>query len=782
MSDKLWYNKYYEDWMKALPLGNGRVGAMVYGSPHRERIEINEESLWSGRPLEEKNHASPEALEKLRALLFKEKYEEAAQLCKDTFLSSPSRVRFYESFGELFVDMEDKSEYSSYIKELDLKSGIVRVSYEKSGSAYESEALVSDKYDVFAYRIKTDGSPFSCRVSYVREQDASTSSLNEDTLLLNGKVVFKTHPERGEGGEGMSFGALIKVVSDGEVSSDKFSVSVKGCTYVDIFASFATNYNVEKYEIDEKKNFKAKLFSDIEEAEKAGFEKVKEEHIRAHKKVYDRTSLTIEGEDKSGIPTDERLRLVKEGGEDNDLYTLYFNFCRYLLTESSGKRAVLPANLQGIWCSGFTPPWGSDYHTNINLQMNYWPADTVNMSETMKPFVHFMKMISRAGEKTSKELFGTDGWVVNHTTDVFGRTGVHDSVQCGFFPMAGPWLCLNLWEHYEFTCDDKLLREIFPIMKGACEFVCGFLTESEDGYLVTSPSNSPENKFYYIDESGNKKASMFTYGATVDFEIIYALFIRTVFACRLLGTDGEFAEKLENTLKRLPPLRISERYGTICEWIRDYEETEPSHRHISHLFALFPSDQINENSGRLYEAAKKTIARRLEHGGGATGWSRAWIINFYARLKDGEKALENLNILLSRSTADNLFDIHPPFQIDGNFGGLSGIAEMVLQSHEGEPEKRVAVILPALPEKWKNGCVKGLRARGGIEADIEWKDGYPVSLKVKSGCENIFRLKITDKMKSIECQKKYRIKDDILEIYLSAGEICEFLFKKTTEK
>ena len=362
-----------------------------------------------------------------------------------------------------------------------------------------------------------------------------------------------------------------------------------------------------------------------------------------------------------------------------------------------------------------------------------------------------MKMLSHFGVQTAREQFGADGWCINHTTDVFGRTGVHDSVDCGFFPMAGPWMCLNLWEHYEFSGELSVLREIYPILAGSCRFLLDYLTEAPDGSLTTSPSNSPENSFYYTEPDGTRRRSMLTHGATIDFEIIHALFTRTAYACERLGEDAELAARLTDTLKRLPPLRVSERYGTICEWIEDYEEVEPGHRHVSHLFGLHPDDRINETDPVIYEAAKKTIARRLSYGGGATGWSRAWIINFYTRLKNGEQAGYHLHQLLAKSTADNLFDMHPPFQIDGNFGGAAGIAEMLVQSHLGAPDRRVIELLPALPAAWHTGAVKGLKARGGVTLDLAWREGKLTSVTLTSPVSRDVCLKLPESDRVTVC-------------------------------
>ena len=776
MSTKLWYNEFNDDWMWALPLGNGRIGAMLYGNPHCEQIEINEESLWRGRQIQEKYHASPEALAEIRKLVFEEKLEEAADLARATFLSDPPVVRSYESFGEIFIDFPDKSPYTDYRKELELSDAVAKVYWTKNSVQYQSECFVSEDYDAFVYKVSSDGRPFSCSITMKRKQDAYTACVDKETIIMNGIVNTITDSMCGGGGEGMSFGSKLRIVSDGQLTTDHSNVYVDGATYVIVYSAFATNYNVEKFDVDETINYRAKLESCIEKISKATYDDIKSKHIETHKKWFDTVKFELDGPDFSDMPTDERLEEVQDGEEDPDLFALYYNFGRYLLIESSGKNATLPANLQGIWCHDFNPPWGSDFHTNINLQMNYWPAESANLSDTTKPFIHFMKMLSGFGTATAKNLFDARGWVVNHTTDAFGRTGVHDSVDCGFFPMAGPWLCLNLWEHYEYTGSKEYLEEIYPILKGSCEFVCDYLVEDGNGYLVTSPSNSPENEFYYIDANGEKKESMFTHAAAIDFQIINALFTRVISACDILGIDGDFAKELEETLAELPPIKISERYGTIQEWIKDYEETEPGHRHISQLFGLFPGDQINETDSAIYEAAKKTIARRIENGGGSTGWSRAWTVCFYARLKDGYNAGEHLGYLLKNCTANNLFDIHPPFQIDGNFGGVAGITEMLLQSHLGTPQNRIVELLPALPEKWNSGSVKGIRARGNFTFDFSWSDGKVTKLSVTSAEDNTLLLKLNEKTTDIQTDKEYTVEENILKMSFVAGETAEMNF------
>ncbi len=771
MSTKLWYDRYVDDWMNALPLGNGRVGGMFYGNPHREVIEINEESLWSGRQIKEKNHATPTDLENIRTLIFQNRLQEAARLSRETFLADPPRVRFYESFGEVFVDFVDKGEYTDYRKELELSEAIASAFWTKGSTAYHSECFISEAYDALLYRVESDGAPFSCNVTMKRGQDAYTAAVADDTLVLNGRVTYSFHPQYGDGGEGMSFGARIRVESDGRLEERHDCIAVTDATYVTVYGGFATNYNVETFDIDESRDYRAILQACMDKLEGGSYEEIKATHLRDHDVWFSAVRFELDSPDYSHEPTDIRLQKVKAGERDDpDLYTLYYHFGRYLLMESSGKNATLPANLQGIWCHGFRPPWGADYHTNINLQMNYWPAETGNCSAAVQPLIHFLKKLSAFGKQTAGEQFGAEGWCINHTTDVFGRSGVHDSVDCGFFPLAGSWMCLSLWEHYEFTNDRAYLKEIYPILEGSCRFLLDYLTEAPDGYLTTSPSNSPENAFLYTEPDGERKGSMLTHGATIDFEIIYALFTRTIYACSLLDENADFAERLAETLQRLPPLRVSERYGTICEWIEDYEEVEPGHRHISHLFGLHPADQINETNPVIYEAAKKTIARRLAHGGGATGWSRAWIINFYARFKDGEQAHHHLNRLLALSTADNLLDMHPPFQIDGNFGGTAGITEMLIQSHLGSPDHRIVELLPALPPDWQTGSVRGVKARGGFTFDLAWKDGKLTEVTVMAAEPRQLRIKLPPSRGSISTACVYTLQDDLFTYTCGAND------------
>lgn len=778
MSTKLWYDSFVDEWIHALPLGNGRIGAMVYGNPRRELIEINEESLWSGHQLREKYHATPEILAEIRSLIAEERLTEAVDLSRKTFLSDPPRVRFYESFGEVMIDYADKSEATAYRKELELSEAIATVTWKKGDTRFCSETFVSEAYDVLVHRVEADGAPFSCNVTMKRKQDAYTSSFTPDTLLLNGRIVFETTPQHGEGGEGMAFGGLLHIQTDGQLVYHRDFTEVQNATTLTLYGAVATNYNVKTFDIDESIDYRAIIRRQIEQVKTVPYAEVREAHIRDHQKWFSNVELTLDAPAYEDVPTDRRLKAIRDGdSSDPDLYTLYYNFGRYLLIESSGKRATLPANLQGIWCHDFRPPWGSDYHTNINLQMNYWPAETSNCSDTVAPLTHYVSMLAKFGAQTARELFGADGWTVNHTSDVFGRTGIHDGVDWGFFPMAGPWMCLSLWEHYEHTNDVGYLRDIYPILAGSCRFICDFLTEAPDGTLISTPSNSPENAFFYTEpRTGERAISRFTQNATIDTQIIYAVLTRIIHACRVLGEDPDLADRMSGVLQKLPPLKISERYGTICEWYKDYEEVEPGHRHVSHLFALHPADQINPDTPELFEAAKRTIARRIEHGGGATGWSRAWTVNFFARLKDGNGALSHLQYLLAHCTEDNLFDTHPPFQIDGNFGGTAGINEMLIQSHRGTPDHRVINLLPALPDAWKNGSVKGLKSRGGFVFDMVWLDGCLADVTVTATSNKLLELALPKDGNLPTSDTPYTVTNSVLQVPLAAGESIRLLW------
>ncbi|GAF01620.1 glycosyl hydrolase family 95 catalytic domain-containing protein [Saccharicrinis fermentans] len=461
--------------------------------------------------------------------------------------------------------------------------------------------------------------------------------------------------------------------------------------------------------------------------------------------MFKRVDLHLSDNDGEDLPTDKRLKLVKKGGVDNYLTQLQYQFGRYLMISSS-RPGTLPANLQGIWVNGFKPPWNSDYHININVQMNYWMAEMTNLSECHQPFLDFIGDLRQMGRITAKETYGCRGFVAHHTSDVWHNTFGFERARYGMWPMGAAWCCQHLYTHYEFTEDKDYLRTYaYPVMKEAAQFFVDFMVpDPKTGLLVTGPSVSPENSFF--DKDG--KMATISMGSTMDREIIFELFHNCIASADILGVDKEFSEVLKTKLKQMPPLQIGSD-GRLMEWVEEFPEEQPGHRHISHLYALHPSNQISKTkTPKLFDAAKKTIEYRLAHGGGHTGWSRAWIINFWARLLEPQKAYENIVALQRKSTLPNLLDVHPPFQIDGNFGMVSGVTEMLLQSHDG-----VVNILPALPREWANGFVEGIMARKGFEVSMEWEDGKLKALVVHSKLGNTLQLQYGHILKSYDTQK-----------------------------
>lgn len=768
MSTKIWYDKYdigYDNiddkWLRGFPLGNGRVAAMAYCRADTEIIGINEESLWSSRNIQDKYTYNPEALAKARRLISEKRYGEAVNIIKTDLAPTTHPMGFYEHLGELRVDFSDKSPIDNYYRELELCEAIARTSYTKSDAEYKSEVFVSAYYDALVYKIEATRK-FSCNVSVFREKDAFCSATDGHNLLMRGQIIFSDPNNKADGGEGLEFGGRFHLVSDGVLSGRDTYVEVKNATYLIIYSAVATNYNVEKYDLDESISYKRITNEIIEKIKDVPYEEIKKRHIEDWQEKFLRSMLTLDAEAPKGRATDLRIELMRyQGVADDEFTSLYYNFGRYLLLSASGFNAKLPANLQGKWCHGIRPPWSSDYHMNINLQMNYWPCEVANMQETFKPYGHMIKKLSIFGESVARDLYGARGWTHMLCTNVFGKVAVAGA-SCGFYPVAGAWNCLNMWEHFEYSGDLEYLKEIFPIMKGSCLFFKDSLIE-RNGYLITSPSNSPEHDHFYIDpDSGEKKRTIITEGATMDIEIIHSLFIRALCACELLG-DNEIRPEIEEVLSKLPPLRVSQ-YGTIAEWFEDFEETEPGHRHISHLYGLFPSDQINETDPVIFEAAKRTMDRRLSNGSGGTGWSLAWFVNFFARLKDGKSAFDCLYKMYRNFTYYNMFDLHPPYplyQIDGNFGATAGIAEMLLQSHLGKPCERIIELLPALPDNWSGGKITGLRARGNFTLDITWKKGMLDTAEITSGNDNILRIKLNDRTKGLTSDKKYTVVDGV---------------------
>lgn len=761
---ELWYTSPAEKWTDAMPVGNGRIGGMVFGRYNHERIQLNEESIWAGSKINNNNKQSATYLPQIQKSLFDGDYKEALEMSSAYMVGTPPRVRSYQPLGDLIINYHWKTRPEQYRRSLTLNTGIATTIYTIEGKKVKQEVFVSAPQDVMVVSISSE-IPVDLHIAITRERDVELYKSEKDIAYYSGQIEDKEDSLSGPTGKHMRFAAAMKVIATGgkaiPVKTDTSAgYNLTQVKKIVLLITGASNYNIKRLDTDDSIDPVLVSKEKIKKASILNPDILQQQHEKDHRSLFDRVLFNLGKDVNAGLPVNERLEKVKAGGQDNGLVVLYYQFGRYLLMASSRKPGVLPANLQGVWNDMYNAPWNSDFHTNINLQMNYWPAESGNLPETVLPLADFMQQIIIPGTVTAKEMYNARGWTLHHLTDVYGRTGVADGVW-GVSPMAGPWMTFPLYRHYEFTGDAEYLRKTaYPVIKGSVEFVLDFLIKSPEGYLVTNPSHSPENAFF-VPGSDKKEQSQLSYAATIDVEILHGLFNNFINAANVLNTDKDLSDKVKAVQKQLPPLQVAAN-GTLQEWIKDFEEAEPGHRHISHLLGLYPLNLISPNTPVLFAAAQKTIERRLANGGGHTGWSKAWIINFYARLLNGEEAGKQVQSLLQKSTLPSLLSTHPPFQIDGNFGGAAGIAEILLQSQNNEIH-----ILPALPSTWSSGTIKGLRARGGYTVNMEWENGTLTALVIKAD-------------KDAVCKVRY--KDNVQEIPLRKGENLISFFESAAYK
>ncbi len=724
----IWYAQPASKWMQALPVGNGRLGAMVFGDPNNERIQLNEDSMWAGGPDWGDAKGTEEDLKEIRELIKNGKAHKADKLIVEKF-SYKSIKRSHQTMGDLFINFLKDKKIDNYRRSLDIDRALVEITYTSEGNSYSEKVFSSANDDVLVIELSTsakEGMNFNLQLSRPKDKDQETVSISNPT----NNEISMTGMATQYGGikfskpfqinYGVKFETLLKVnINSGTVTSKNGELLIRGVQKAIIFIVGNTSFYQNNYQQKNRETLallKGKTFDEL-------FKR----HINDYQKLYKRVDFDLGGHEMDAIATDARLKRIREGSDDPEMAAKLFQYGRYLLISSS-RQGTNPANLQGIWNKDIEAPWNADYHLNINLQMNYWPAEVTNLSELHEPFFDLLDRVEKRGRITAKKQYGIDrGAVIHHTTDLWAPAWMRaEQPFWGSWIHGGGWTAQHYWEHYQYTQNNDFLKNrAYPFMRSIAEFYLDWLVwDDKTQSWVSSPETSPENS--YTAKDG--KSAAVSFGSAMGHQIIAEVFDNVIEASNILDYNDDFIKEVKRKKENLYPGVIIGSDGRILEWNKPYDEPEKGHRHMSHLYALHPSDQITiDNNPKAFEAAKKTIAYRLKYGGAGTGWSRVWMINLNARLFQTKAAEENIKKFLQISIADNMFDMHPPFQIDGNFGYTAAIAELLMQSHEG-----FIRILPTLPSNWKNGKISGLKARGNIEISMEWKDGKLIKLGLTS--------------------------------------------------